>query len=807
VPHLLLLVLTGSGGAVLAAAVRRRGAARLVMTALATSVLATVVVVPLAADHASAASAKITICHRTHSTTNPYRRITVSQNAVTNSRHGGHDGPVFDPTYDYPPNQKIWGDIIPGGDADGLPYNGSNAIAENWTVEGKAAFAAHCAPMSAKGFYDVELAAGVPPVDIIADLNSQAANEDAALLAALGGTFTLDTVSTWETTVSATTTAATDVTTTSATLNGSLKVGPTTTATGFEWGTSATLSTSTAIAATPASVVSTTSAVSTALAGLSAGTTYYFRVTGTTDAGLDTEGILYGNILSFTTASAAGAAQTITFATPSDMVLGDGTRTATATATSGLAVTFSSGSTAVCTVTAGGVATAVAAGTCSITAAQGGDGTWAAAPSVTRTFAVTAVARTLAIDSGSYDADGYVLPATPPMITSTPSAGAGDTTYSSSTPAVCTVAAATGVVSLVSAGSCTIGATIVADGIYGAATATAVTFPVAAPTTTTTAPPTTSTTAPAPSTTTTTAPGPSTTTAPGPSTTTTLPPTTTPPPTTVPSRPISEAQPTAAPDQVEATIRGVAWFDRNRNGVFDGREWVLPGVAVTLTPAEEPVAVGAFHAAGVLRAAAVEQPASTITGPDGSYVFSRVVPGAYRVAASTSIRGFDYTSDTDGDLDWSVQVAVAAREVGVAEFAGMGRGELGGRMFETGTLEGLAFAAITCRWAGYDDALGTADDVSFEVTATSDGAFDLEGVPYGSFTCSGVDAAGRRAESLPLTVLSPDRVFAPLPVDIDRPTLPVTGADPSALGLVGVLLVAGGTLLVVGSRRRRLRSA
>lgn len=68
---------------------------------------------------------KVTICHRTHSVTNPYRMITVSMSAadgVGQSDHTSHDVPVdyaaslppiFDPTYSYIPRLKYWGDIIP----------------------------------------------------------------------------------------------------------------------------------------------------------------------------------------------------------------------------------------------------------------------------------------------------------------------------------------------------------------------------------------------------------------------------------------------------------------------------------------------------------------------------------------------------------------------------------------------------------------------------------------------------------------------------------------------------------------------
>ena len=126
---------------------------------------------PWASSGAQAASSKITICHRTHSTTNPYRKITVSQNAVQNNRHGGHGLPngssnpaVFDPNFSYAPNNKYWGDVIPGGDVDGLPYNGSTQVAKNWTTAGKADFfGTYCGAMSPTQFYNAEIAAGETP--------------------------------------------------------------------------------------------------------------------------------------------------------------------------------------------------------------------------------------------------------------------------------------------------------------------------------------------------------------------------------------------------------------------------------------------------------------------------------------------------------------------------------------------------------------------------------------------------------------------------------------------------------------------
>lgn len=81
--------------------------------------------------------------------------------------------------------------------------------------------------------------------------------------------------------------------------------------------------------------------------------------------------------------------QTITFGPLSAVTLGAAPFTLTATASSGLAVSFASTTSAVCTV-AGNTVTLVAAGTCSITASQPGNAGFQAAAPVTQSFAVNA---------------------------------------------------------------------------------------------------------------------------------------------------------------------------------------------------------------------------------------------------------------------------------------------------------------------------------------------------------------------------------------------------------------------------------
>jgi hypothetical protein len=289
-----------------------RGLPRSAVAVLAIAMSAIVVGAVVERDSpALAASGKITICHRTHSTTNPYRRITVNRNAVTSGRHGSHgipsgstNPPVYDSSFAYAPNNKFWGDVIPGSTDGGVVYNGSATIALNWSVAGRALFfGPKCVGMTALEFYSSELAAGVAEADIIADLNDQSANEDAALLAALGGAFTSGNVGQWATAVSLTTEAVSSVTSTSAVFHGALTVGNTSTVTGFDYGTDPGLANPVSVAAIPSPVTGST-AVTASVSGLLPGTTYYVRVTGTTNIGTENEGILRGATVSFQTAAA-----------------------------------------------------------------------------------------------------------------------------------------------------------------------------------------------------------------------------------------------------------------------------------------------------------------------------------------------------------------------------------------------------------------------------------------------------------------------------------------------------------------------
>lgn len=100
--------------------------------------------------------------------------------------------------------------------------------------------------------------------------------------------------------------------------------------------------------------------------------------------------------------SIAKGNQTITFGVLPEKTLGDPAFVVTATATSGLTVTFVASGT--CTVS-GNTVSLTGVGLCTITASQAGDANWNAAPDVSRTFNVKA-----ACSLGDPDADGDRLP-------------------------------------------------------------------------------------------------------------------------------------------------------------------------------------------------------------------------------------------------------------------------------------------------------------------------------------------------------------------------------------------------------------
>ena len=154
--------------------------------------------------------------------------------------------------------------------------------------------------------------------------------------------------------------------------------------------------------------------------------------------------------------------QTITFGSLSSQALGTAPFTVSATASSGLPVSFASTTTPVCTVS-GITVTLVAAGTCSIEATQAGNASYAAATPVTQSFQVTAGSPIITFGPLSSQALG-----TAPFTVSATASSGLTVSFASTTTPVCTVSGTT--VMLVAVGQCSIQATQAGNASYAAAT-------------------------------------------------------------------------------------------------------------------------------------------------------------------------------------------------------------------------------------------------------------------------------------------------------------------------------------------------
>lgn len=271
----------------------------------------TPIVAPQVLEEGDAVSrGKVTICHRTKSVKNPYRRITVANSAL-NSGHKGHDGDLWTTSS---VQGDTWGDIIPDDTA-----GGSTSYDKNFDTTGKAIWqgqtinpatgSAVCKFMTVKEFRDSEIAAGRTAAEVLAEIKDAKADEDLALLQSLGiTTFNdLDTLGELDNLVSAsqaivvTTLAPTSVSTTTATLNGSAKTNSTALTCEFEYSSNSGFATS-ELVQDPDTTVSTNATTSLSVSitsGLSANTKYYYRLL----CHDPQNGDLYGETLSFTTAS------------------------------------------------------------------------------------------------------------------------------------------------------------------------------------------------------------------------------------------------------------------------------------------------------------------------------------------------------------------------------------------------------------------------------------------------------------------------------------------------------------------------
>jgi Bacterial Ig-like domain (group 2)/Putative Ig domain/Beta-propeller repeat len=167
-------------------------------------------------------------------------------------------------------------------------------------------------------------------------------------------------------------------------------------------------------------------------------------------AGTSTISATSGSVSGTTLLTVTPATQIITFPKPPDTALTAGSVTLTATASSGLTVSYTSMTLPVCTVLNSSV-TLVSTGTCSITANQAGNANFAAAAPVSNSFQVLQDTQTITFPQPPDTA----LTAGPVTLTATASSGLA-VSYASATLPVCTVSGSSA--TLVSVGTCSIAA-------------------------------------------------------------------------------------------------------------------------------------------------------------------------------------------------------------------------------------------------------------------------------------------------------------------------------------------------------------
>ena len=154
--------------------------------------------------------------------------------------------------------------------------------------------------------------------------------------------------------------------------------------------------------------------------------------------------------------------QTITFGALPSQAFGTTPFAISATASSGLPVSFASTTATICTVS-GDTVTLVAVGRCTIRATQAGNADYAAATPVSQSFQVTKGSQSITFGALSNKPLG-----TPPFAVSATASSGLAVSFASTTTTICTVSGNT--VTLVATGRCTIRATQTGDADYSAAT-------------------------------------------------------------------------------------------------------------------------------------------------------------------------------------------------------------------------------------------------------------------------------------------------------------------------------------------------
>ncbi len=182
--------------------------------------------------------------------------------------------------------------------------------------------------------------------------------------------------------------------------------------------------------------------------------------------------------------------------------------------------------------------------------------------------------------------------------------------------------------------------------------------------------------------------------------------------------------------QPATSVSGIVFEDSNSSGSFDAGELPTGSVQVSVTTAGADAQYGTADDTII---------AEVVTGPDGSWLFNGLDPGAYRVAVAPTSLPLDSVLTTSGSFD----IDLAAGESVTTDFGWRPPApgslivsvfdDLDGDGLRGGPTEvGLADIGVTVEAAGPDDRFGTLDD-SGPVYGVTDaaGIFEVQDLPPG----------------------------------------------------------------------------
>ncbi len=241
-------------------------------------------------------------------------------------------------------------------------------------------------------------------------------------------------------------------------------------------------------------------------------------------------------------------------------------------------------------------------------------------------------------------------------------------------------------------------------------------------------------------------------------------------------------------------VIGTAWFDNNRNNKRDNNEPLLASLPIQLIPTG--VTAQAFNR---VRKTAL----SLTTGSDGSFDFTTVTPGTYRILGDLpSGYGIDKSWDSSGNDDWTVNVTVVAAKIARGDFAAVGDATV------TGCYSGRIEAKqLDATWNGFDKKLGTVDDATFSSKIGTDCNFELPGLPNGKFEVAAKASDGTVVSKATMAVTPAGGSVQTASLSVKakiQKVLPQTGSSQmSDLMLTAMYAIAGGVAIVATSRRRR----